>query len=106
MMQAYVEKPIAYRLVVAASTTLGGSWFSYLACLGGATITKQACIFGASRFTRPYCLLSHAWFLVSRLAQWAILHSSTGPAALWGAHAILVAVIVSVVTRPLINGAA
>lgn len=109
-MQAYVESPIAYRLAVAASATLGSSWVSYLAYLGGATITKQSVYLGAITFYAALLLAVTCIALVVLVFSVGYLartrHHRAKAAALWGALAISMAIILFVVTRPLINGAA
>lgn len=109
MMQAYAKKPIAYWLALAASATLGGSWLSYLAYLSGATITKQSVYMGAITFYAAVLLAVSGISLavlagsVGYLAR--MRHHLSKKAALCGALAIAVAIIVFAITRPLINSA-
>lgn len=109
MTQAYAKKPITYWLALAASATLGGSWLSYLAYLSSITITKQSVYMGAITFYAAVLLAVSGFSLlvlagsVGHLARMHRRLSKT--AALWGGFAIVVAVIVFVITRPLVNGA-
>lgn len=52
MIPAYVDMPLAYRLAIGASVTLGGSWLCYLTYLGETSITKQSVYIGAITFLR------------------------------------------------------
>lgn len=109
MNQAYAKKPIAYWLALAASATLGSSWLSYLAYLSSITITKQSVYMGAITFYAAVLLAVSGFSLVvlaSSVGYLARMHRHLSKtAALCGGLAIVVAVIVFAITRPLINSA-
>lgn len=109
MTQAYAKKPIAYWLALAASATLGGSWLGYLAYLSAATITKQSVYMGAITFYAAVLLAVSSVSLVVLAGSVGYLartrHHLWRSAFLGGALAIAAAVIVFVITRPLINSA-
>jgi hypothetical protein len=109
MTQACAKKPIAYRLAIGASVVQSGCWLSYLAYLGGTTITKQSVYMGAITFYAALLLavtgitlgvlICSIWYLARTR------HQLAKPAALWGACSIVVAVAVFALTRPIINSA-
>lgn len=109
MTQACAKKPVAYWLALTASAALGGSWLSYLAYLSGATITKQSVYMGAITLCAAVLLgvsVISLGVLAGSVGQLArTRHPLSRRAAGWGAFAIFVALLVFVITRPLIDSA-
>lgn len=109
MTQASAEKSMAYRLAIGASVVLSGSWLSYLAYLGGATITKQSVYMGEITFYAALLLAVTGIALGVLIGSVGYLartrHRLAKTAAFWAAGAMLVVVAVFFVTRPIISNA-
>ncbi|OGB03663.1 MAG: hypothetical protein A3G29_05920 [Burkholderiales bacterium RIFCSPLOWO2_12_FULL_64_99] len=109
MIPAYVDMPLAYRLAIGASVTLGGSWLCYLTYLGETSITKQSVYIGAITFYAA--LLSAVTCIAFGVLICAVgylvrtRHQLSKSAALWGACSILVVLAVFAITRPMIGSA-
>lgn len=109
MNQVFANKPVAYRIAIGASVTLGVSWLSYLGYLSITEITKQSVYMGPITFyaalllavsglsaTSLLCSVGYLAHIRNRLAK---------RAAIWGLGSIFVVVVIFSITRPLINGA-
>lgn len=109
MSPAYADKPLAYRLAIGASVTLGGSWLCYLTYLGETSITKQSVYMGAITFYAALLLaVTCIAFGVLICAVGYLVrtrHQLSKSAALWGACSILVVLAVFAITRPMIGSA-
>lgn len=109
MTQASADKPIAYRLAVGASVALSLSWLVYLAYLSGTVVTKQSVYMGAITFYAALLLAVSALLtglLIGAIGYLAKLrHQLAKPAAIWGASALMVVLLVFAITRPMINNA-
>ena len=109
MMQVFTEKSVAYCMSVGMSVVFGGSWLFYPVYLLGSTVTKQSVYMGA--------ITAYAGLLlsVSGIALGVLLtaiarlirtrNQLAQRAAVWGYAAMLVAVVVFIITRPIINAA-
>jgi hypothetical protein len=104
-----VDLPLAYRLAVGASTVLGASWLAYLVYLHTTVVTQQSVYMGSITFYAGVLMAVSGLATVVIIGGIAVLARTHQPiarrAALWGLGALLVAALVFIITRPLIDRA-